>query len=450
MMFDTFFLRRAFSLRRVSGPALAVLFALFLSACFPAIPTPDVSPQEPGAPAAFESPYPPPPTNTPEPPPYVAPSTSTPRPTPLPACQFPGGPPAPSNETSLDDYVFSEPQVVLTHTSSIDIAGWLPDNQRLLITRHIPGLPRETIETFNVQTGETILYGERHDFDSFNPIWLAGEQAILYIDRTADGQVLLQKIQAPNQPPIDLAAGLNYSNVAVSPDEQHLIFFDEGQKEQADFLSLSAEQPYFQTITLPPPLGAEAGRVDLTDFASTWSPDGTRIAFYRNPELFLVEPATGQACEVLFEGPRQWVFYARWSPDGRFLAMITTPSFNRPLLSTDLAVLDIVTGDIRTFQVTPEIEPGRHSITDIAWEPNSRYLAILGVIGYEGGFTKQGLFLVDSFQEEGRWISSENDIGGGVWGNQLFWSNDGSSIAINCPTQTEGRLCITSVTLNNQ
>ncbi len=39
---------------------------------------------------------------------------------------------------SPSSYMFGEPQVVLTHTTGIRLAGWLPDSRRLLISRDIP------------------------------------------------------------------------------------------------------------------------------------------------------------------------------------------------------------------------------------------------------------------------------------------------------------------------
>jgi len=51
--------------------------------------------------------------------------------------------------------------VVLTHTSAVGIAGWLPDGERLLITRDIPGTNRQSIETFNTRTGEIQIYAQR-------------------------------------------------------------------------------------------------------------------------------------------------------------------------------------------------------------------------------------------------------------------------------------------------
>ncbi|RMF40878.1 MAG: hypothetical protein D6755_13065 [Anaerolineae bacterium] len=74
----------------------------------------------------------------------------------VPLCAFAGQPATAEPGPTLDTFQFSEPRVVLTHTSAIGIAGWLPDDQRLLITKDIPGTNRQAVETVNTQTGEEL------------------------------------------------------------------------------------------------------------------------------------------------------------------------------------------------------------------------------------------------------------------------------------------------------
>ncbi|GAB4578133.1 MAG: hypothetical protein Fur0022_08660 [Anaerolineales bacterium] len=333
----------------------------------------------------------------------------------------------------------------MTHTQAIEIAGWLSDNQTLLITRRNPLQPSEAIETFNVQTGNIVLYGERRDFDGFKPIWLESEQAILYLDSEVNGSIVLRKIFIPNQLPFDLITNLNYSDISVSPNEQQLVFFTEIEKEQADFSNLSINQSLGQ-ITLPPP--KELSRVSQREFRSVWSPDGNRIAFYRNPNFYLVDIPTNQVCEVTFQGFASWAIDAKWSPNGRFIAMITTSSSNTPLQASMLSILDTITGEFSTYNVFPGNNPGQYFVEDITWEPNSRFLAVIAA--YHNQTIERGLFLVDSFLGDIRQILPGNNFGGGIWTNQLDWSDDGSRIAINCPVSTEGRICLTTVSINNQ
>ncbi|MCS7221394.1 MAG: hypothetical protein RML36_08785 [Anaerolineae bacterium] len=50
---------------------------------------------------------------------------------------------------------------MLTHLAAIGIAGWLSDDQQLLITRDVPGTNRQSIDVFDIKTGELITYAER-------------------------------------------------------------------------------------------------------------------------------------------------------------------------------------------------------------------------------------------------------------------------------------------------
>lgn len=92
-------------------------------------------------------------------------------------CEFPGGsPPESGAPVRLDTFIFSEPQVVLTSTIEIEIAEWLPDNQRLLIVRGA------SIETFDVVTGSRQQYAQLQSAPGWPPFWLSESEAVAYRD----------------------------------------------------------------------------------------------------------------------------------------------------------------------------------------------------------------------------------------------------------------------------
>ena len=132
---------------------------------------------------------------------------------------------------------------------------------------------------------------------------------------------------------------------------------------------------------------------------------------------------------------------AQWSPDGRIRAAILAPGAQAgaPIPVTQLQLFDTVTGRESTWEDAPRF------ITDIAWAPDSRWLAVLGVagIGADGAEHAQ-LFQVDAHTGEG-YLAREEVFGGGMWGRQLAWSPDGMRLAVGCPTTEEGRLCILPV-----
>ena len=148
-----------------------------------------------------------------------------------------------------------------------------------------------------------------------------------------------------------------------------------------------------------------------------------------------------------------WALDARWSPDGRYLALITTSNFpgqergtGGEILATELTLVDFQAGILRTLVFTPDITPGHHYVTDLAWGPDSRFLAVMGVLGInEFGTEEGGVFMVEAATGAARLAATGEDLGGGVWGTQLIWSPDGAFLMANCPTRQEGRLCMLAV-----
>jgi len=114
-------------------------------------------------------------------------------------------------------------------------------------------------------------------------------------------------------------------------------------------------------------------------FTMVWRPDGSQMALYSQFWTFLLDTRTNQACELdLGEyNPEAmdippWAIEAQWSPNGRFLAFITTDSLKVPLRRTELTILDTETGERRTLSPGPDIEPGQHYVYDIVWATNSQ------------------------------------------------------------------------------
>jgi hypothetical protein len=183
--------------------------------------------------------------------------------------------------------------------------------------------------------------------------------------------------------------------------------------------------------------------------------------FYTQPWTFLFDMKTNQACEIdlgrFLEGMVKimpiWALEAKWSPDGPDVALITTGSAPGKasgtgwvIQSTELTIVNVKTGALRTLQLAPDINPGQHYVTDIDWAPDSRYLAALAVVGIdEMGSEQGGMFIVDATTGEFQRGPSSYDLGGGPWGWQLAWSPDGAQLAVNCPTPEVGRLCIIPV-----
>jgi hypothetical protein len=413
----------------------------------------------PGAPLAA---YPPPVTDFPTPtdPPYPPPGGPGSNPTPAyvqpPACQFGGGPtPEPTGPT-LNDYVFSEPQVVLTSTTALGIAAWLPDNERLLITRRLPESNIEAIETFNVRTGETRLYAEKDGTNK--PLWLPGLQAVAYVTLVgkSDNPLVFGHDElwisygSPQQTEQVLA---EISNFSLAADGEQLMYFSPSTGDVP--ITWSAATKTTQVMTaldlgdfIYPKYGETEHfrrRIPGLTFQIAVQPGGKHIAFFGSGLLYLADTQTSQVCEVDLGAiktlPRR-VSQAAWSADGRYLA--TLNDYGEPgglAIYADIIVLDMLTGEKYTTDL------GVSFIYEIAWSPDSRTLAALGEVGPGKGRAQMGLFLIDVSRKDTKRKLPDMIFGAGLRGT-LLWRSDGQAITLDCTTGTptvEFRVCITQI-----
>lgn len=380
--------------------------------------------------------------------------TPTPPISPLPTRTPTSLPPTPTPPTSptptrpvprLEDYVFGTPQVVLTHTSGIGIAGWLPDSENLLIARLVPtDTTREYIETFNVQTGEQRRYGERHAGGP-KPLWLETIQRIAFTNLTSLQPVsydLWVSGYGPARARQPVQQGVTPWSVAGGGNL--LAFVPQGQRQLlwADENGRPVTRPAID-------LGAfgfipEDG---TTRFSMVLSPGGKKLALYNYRfGLFIVDALTGTREREIALGDRPdrgklWVFHACWSPDGRYIAILSTAGEGL-VRFMDLIVLDVTSGAIR------KLDLGLSYVTEVAWAPNSRHLVIRAVVSRQGGFDREGLYLVDAVTGATRHMLPDALFGGSgdrTW--NLSWSPDGNTIITGCATDTEGRLCLIPVTV---
>ncbi len=405
---------------------------------------------------------PPPATYTPSPTlqaKVVAPSPTSPPPTPTPLappCSFEASSAPQASASSLDAYVFAEPQVVLTHTESIVIFYWLPDGERLLIARGAdPRPPEEYLDALNVQTGALQRLGEWNNYSgSYNiePVWLDAEQAIVFGD-SANGQWGLYIGREQGAPAQEIVAGLASLHPAVSPDGQRVVFLPQTPANQPQILDIAQAQRQNLAFTLPvlPDELAMQLHISRQDpYHMVWHPDGSRIAFYNNIGFYLTNLTTSQVCEIRFgagEGiAKPWVVDAKWSPDGRYLAALTT--VGEPAVKMiDLTILDMSTGETRRLDL------GHEYLYNLSWSPNSRDLVIMAEADrYDPTRRNQyDLYLVDAATGDSRqMLAGHIFMFSGAYG--AAWSPDGQEIALDCPTVNpaegaiaKGHVCLISV-----
>ena len=189
-------------------------------------------------------------------------------------------------------------------------------------------------------------------------------------------------------------------------------------------------------------------------FVAVRRPGGSHVALYADPYLFLLDNGQSRVCEVdLGVGPGEdrsplFPIEAKWSPNGRYLAMITTARYPGQLGSfSRLTVLDVVTGKF----IQPSV-PARF-VTDIDWAPTSQHVLILGDISQARGRPAYQLFLVDVVSSDSRLMMPQQMWGplGSLPGWAFAWAPNGKELAIKCPvmleaqpTIVEDRVCLIS------
>lgn len=402
--------------------------------------------------------------------------------------------------------MFSEPSVVLADPNEMyNIAQWLPDNRRALITRdHLDAnhlhVEYESIELFNPRTGKTEVYATRDWQPSFPPAWVPGLNAVVYqsnlvlseayyrngklspnID-VGTNQLLissgnpatvypLEKAHLtfyPDLPDINLGVGSVF-NLAVNSDGSRIAYWNEGGRtlyvRNISQGILDTLQPFSFDISQWNYRGpSNIFSAELAQLA--WRPGTAQILFYSDPwsgnYTFLLDVASGQICEINLFGqqdPNVWpdnmVMSTRWSPNGRYLAVVHTkiPN-NAPIDFSDLIVLDTVTGKVYQMDATKFSPPGmetirRHYVVGIAWAPDNQHLAAVAQSDVYSAWTDSPrdinrLYLVDFLADQAVQVSPIE-----LWSKpgevNVIWSDDGSRLLIRCKEQSGNALCLLNV-----
>ncbi|PKO20358.1 MAG: hypothetical protein CVU38_20545 [Chloroflexi bacterium HGW-Chloroflexi-1] len=371
----------------------------------------------------------------------------------VPFCTFPGGPPPDKGGPSLDKYVFGEPQTILTDTVAIDIVDWLPDNRRLLIIRG------GRIETLDTRTGAVQVYSTEVSGD--RPIWLPQSQAVAYVKApigvTEPSLWVSQGGAAAVRPVIE---SFSLDTLTVDSSGYLIYFTPPGQQplpvpEVARGFFQVQSIPVSQAELLYPKYPIDTGYKQYLMAARR--PGGAQIAFYSDPYLYLYDVAQSRVCEVdlgVF-GPEElpvFPYAVKWSPNGRFLAMLTTARFPGDLLSfAKLVILDATSGALIESE-----SPLAYLSMDVAWGPDNQSLMMLGYDQIVDGRPIQKLRLVEAFSGKVRPALSERVFGGGAReGRQMAWSGNGHDIAVKCPIWAKDKpqvvqdqLCLISASMH--
>jgi Tol biopolymer transport system component len=391
-------------------------------------------------------------------------SSNAPAPKQPPACTFPLTE-INTPESTPEEYIFSEPQVVLTAPKGniYNIAEWLPDNQQVLMTEELNNVEiennkpfPESISLFNPETGETKIYAIRTTTGA-PPSWLPDLNAVMYptinytsLDRKNGTSKFTRQLWVSYGDPDSaqiLADNLPQFPIAIKSGGSETLYFSDKQisklnKSLKKLLSASFDFTQWD-------YSKERRNKTPLSYKMAWQPGTSLIFLYSDGAVggggytFILDADTGHMCELDFGG---WAKGAHWSSDGHYLAFIKSTRYAFPTYSADLTVLDTVTGNLNTLSVITQETEGLHFVDDFVWAPDNRHLLAIGEIYTSPDIQSEtGLYLVDFISGQSIRVVPEKK--GFVFSNNnnVAWSPDGSKVAIHCPTETVDQICLVSV-----
>ncbi len=318
-------------------------------------------------------------------------------------------------ESTPKTYTFSEPRVVLSSPNGgLAISEWLPDSQHVLIRRTtIEKINYGFVELFNPVEVKTQVYDKLKQAYSVPmrdlPVWVSGLDSALYQEFVTDHfrYNINENYIPPASETINMLLLLSngnpdmikqvedsayspkkydwvYSTLAVKPDGSEIVYLKakDGTYQFIRREILQGQLGEGQML----PIGADMLKNhNVMWYQMVWRPYTEQIFFAGHDEVgndqsFLLDINTGKFCILDFKTSKQihtqWVEYAHWSPDGRYLAIVRMVG-GYPDSFTDLFVMDMVTGDSYTLTFSPDVE-GRHFVGDIAWAPDNYHLVAIG------------------------------------------------------------------------
>ena len=400
-------------------------------------------------------------------------------------------------ESTPETYTFSEPRVVLSAPNSMFyISEWLPDSQNVLIKRTVVEKMQtkyDSIELFDPVRVKTRIYAKLEPPTSYGlPVWMSGLNGVLYqkfiaepASYNANGEyippsneiahmlLLLSNGDPDNTQTIDdsqynhhgaLNVKRNWvtSSIAVKPDGSEIVYL-KADNEVYQFYRRELSQGQFGEGQ-PLPISADMLKNHtVTRYKMAWRPYTKQIFFmgsndYQKVQAFLFDIDTENFCTLDFGtsswNSKQWAWLARWSPNGRYLALIRGGT-GFPIDFSDLAVLDTATGKLYTMAFSPDVA-GRHYVWDIAWAPDNRHLAAIGMVSAHHHCAPDcmesvnRLYLVDFMSGKADLIFPSFQFSSGNVGENLAWSPDGTKILAQCRTEKMGRLCYIPVQVGGQ
>jgi Tol biopolymer transport system component len=360
--------------------------------------------------------------------------------------------------------------------NSYEIVSWLPDNQQVLIVEDLRGSyvqnnsnsPQESINLYNTEKNEVKVYAIPQGIGN-TPSWSSALNAVVYpvmhyydIDRKNQSYKFTHQIWVSYGNPDNVQLlKENLSRqilVTVKPDGSQFVYSENDGEALSQLYIRSVSHGVLgaeQLLPVDVPHVKYAGQ--SMNYTMIWRPNTSQLFFYSSYAnttnlTFLLDINGRKSCALDFDG---WVYFARWSPNGRYLAVVKSVGPNNPLwVNYDLNVLDTMTGELHKVN-SAKIDPPHlaHLVSDLSWAPDNHHLAII-----EDAYATSTspppsidrLYLVDIISGEVSNPFPDYQFNIGWWGTGLAWSPDGSKILIRCPTHEVDKICLVPVHISGK
>jgi Tol biopolymer transport system component len=141
----------------------------------------------------------------------------------------------------------------------------------------------------------------------------------------------------------------------------------------------------------------------------TWSPYGDRIAYVDGDTLYMLSIAEGTEPQPLFSHPDLWGLYARWSPDGQYVATMTTvqnqpDESGSPELQNTYWLVSVY--DQSAVELAERADFAmEYAAENMTWSPTGRYLLVRNQV-----FDLDGRQLSPVFPGGARWLPASKQL----------------------------------------
>jgi dipeptidyl aminopeptidase/acylaminoacyl peptidase len=350
--------------------------------------------------------------------------------------------------SKIEDYIFSDPQIVLTTTKetvNISLVDWLPDNQHILIVRDEADAT-QPIGLFDPSNRDFQVLAIRKFRSDVDPVWQSALNTVAYTELFYPNGINKPDIfsrqlwigRGGSEKAQLLADNLANENLAYNSSGDQIAYFVD-----RNLVVLDSNLKQAFGITLSPAIkGLEVERWDsdwmLHGYQVAWRPGTEQFVLYgvfrTNNFIPLIDVYTGQICRLDIGG---WAGVLRWSPNGRYLAAIRAKE-DIPVKTSDLIVLDMNTGQQYVQKIVTDQANIPYGIKDIAWSPDSQSIIVLAHYSeYPTSDSRNrqihsGLYLVDFLHEKNIQVLPQYQFKGFLWGTNLAWSPDGKKLLVSC------------------